>query len=116
MLRLVALALAVFSSSASAAPVMLNCVIATQNDGPLQMNVQLNEEGGSVSYSFPHSGVSVTKGAIFAPDRVAFGSFVVSRTNLSVQRINNGEFDQRVFKLPPVEHGTCTIDTRKRAF
>lgn len=111
-----ALAAVLVSSGASAAPVMLNCTISTQNDGPLQIEVQLNEGGGTVSYSFPHSGRSVVKPAIFAPDRVSFGSFSVNRTDLTIQRINDGQFDQSVFKLPPVEFGRCTLDERERAF
>lgn len=113
-------ATAVFASLAAspavAAPVMLHCVIDTQNDGPLQMEVQLNEQGGTVSYSFPQRGNSFTTRAIFAPDHVAFKSFVVSRTDLTIQRRNDGEFDQRVFRLPPVEYGKCSLDARKRAF
>ena len=111
-----ALAAVFVSSGANAAPIMLNCIIDTQNGGPLKMEVQLNEEAGIVSYSFPQRGNSFTKRAIFAPDHVAFGSFLVSRTDLSVQRKNDGEFDQRVFRLPPVEYGKCSLDTRKRAF
>ena len=109
-------ALAALSTSpAIAASVMLTCVIDTQNDGPLTMEVQLNEQAGTVSYSFPQRGNSFTTKAIFAPDHVAFRSFVVSRTDLTVQRRNDGQFDH-VLRLPPVEHGKCSLDTRKRAF
>jgi hypothetical protein len=111
-----ALAAILISSGASAAPVMLNCVIDTQNDGPLNIDLQLNEQAGTVSYSFPQRGNSFTTRAIFTPNHVAFGSFAISRTELTIQRKNDGEFDQPVFHLPPVENGKCGLDTRKRAF
>src|SRR5438270_12769781 len=115
MLRSCVVALVALSSAANAAPVMLNCEL-TQEGGPLTVNVQLNEAAGTVSYSLPATGVSVEKSAIFAPDHVSFGGFWVSRTDLTFKRINDGEYDQSIFHMPPVNYGNCALDTRKRAF
>lgn len=114
MLKSAGLALAVFSSAASAAPVMLNCEL-TQHDGPLKIDVQLNEDAGTVSWSFPATGVSVTRAAIFTPDRVSFGSFSISRTDLTLQRVND-TVDQEYDHEAPVSYGKCSLDSRKRAF
>jgi hypothetical protein len=94
------------SSAATAAPVYLSCVINSAVDGNFAMDIQLNEEAGTVSYTFPDNGRSFSMAALFAPDRVSFGGFQVSRTDLSIYRTNNGV----------VDHGTCKIDTRHRAF
>ena len=80
------------------------------------MDVQLNEEGGRASYSFPDVGESYTFKAIFAPDHVSFNQFWVSRTDLSFKRINDGPYDQAVYHRPSVEYGKCRLDARKRAF
>lgn len=102
-------------SAATAAPVYLTCVLNTQNDGDLAVNVQLNEEGGTVSYTFPRNGNSFTVRAIFAPDKVSFRGFEISRTDLSIQRVNDGAFS-RIRNDPMVDRGRCQIDQRNRAF
>jgi hypothetical protein len=114
MLKSAGLALAVFSSAASAVPVMLNCEL-TQHDGPLKIDVQLNEEAGTVSWTFPATGHSVTRPAIFTPDHVSFSAFSISRTDLSLQRVND-TVDQEYDHEAPVSYGKCSLDTRKRAF
>jgi hypothetical protein len=104
------------SSAGVAAPVMLNCDLTTQADGVIKMDVQLNEQGGTASYSFPDQGESFTFAAIFAPDHVSFNQFWISRTDLSFKRINNGPYDQTIYHRPAVEYGKCHVDARKRVF
>lgn len=103
------------STGANAAPVYLTCVLNAHVDGDIPINVQLNEEGGSASYTFPQSGRSFTVRAIFAPDKVSFGSFEISRTDLAISRINDDDFD-RLAHRPPIDHGRCQIDRQSRVF
>ena len=108
------LALTAVPTAASATPVMLNCVVNASD--PVTMSVQLNEDAGTVTYTFPDNGRTYRMAAFFAPDRVSFNSFSIDRKSLAIQRHNNGQFDQSVFKLPPVDTGKCVLDTQKRAF
>jgi hypothetical protein len=105
-----------FPAAANAAPVYLKCELTTDADGPLLMRVQLNEQAGTAAYSFPDNGDSFSVRAIFAPEKVSFGAFVVDRTTLGIQRINNGRFDQSVLGLPPRNYGQCELDNQTRAF
>jgi hypothetical protein len=117
MLRVIGFAAALtVPAAANCAPVMLNCELPTQNDGLIRMDVQLNEEAGTASYTFPDNGRSYTFNAIFAPDHVSFNAFWISRADMTFKRINNGPLDQEIYHRPPVEVGKCSLDTRKRAF
>ncbi len=107
--------MSVLPTAANAAPVYLSCVVNTQNDGDLAVDVQLNEDGGTASYSFPRNGNSFTVRAIFTPDKVSFRGFEISRTDLTIQRINDGAFN-RIRNDPPSDRGRCQIDQRDRAF
>jgi hypothetical protein len=117
MVRTIAALVAVAASGAAmASPVMLNCDLATQADGLIKMNVQLNEENGTATYSFPDQGDSYSFKAAFAPDHVSFNQFWISRNDLTFKRINDGPYDQAIYHRPPVEFGKCRMDARKRAF
>lgn len=115
-LMLSSIALICCSTAANASPVFLNCVLTTPRAGPLKIDIQLNEEGGTVGYTFPDNGRSYTVRGIFTPDHVSFMRFSVSRTDLTIQRRNDGQFDQSVYHLAPVDTGRCVMDSRKRAF
>lgn len=93
------------SCGAGAAPVHMKCQFESGTDkGPF--DVQLNEEARIVKFTSPTGGTHL-KPAVFTSKTVVFSSFVVDRSNLSVQRI--------VFKRPPVDHGKCRLNNIKAA-
>jgi hypothetical protein len=115
MYRVAAIALALFSSGAGAAPVYLNCRLdpGAKAGGDPEMNVTLNEDTESVTYSFPSIGRAFTVHGVFAADHVTFNGFTIDRTNLAFQRDMS---DLQVSGPPIIDHGKCTLVQVKRAF
>ena len=112
---LAALALAAFPCSAYAAPVYLRCQLdpsATGGAGgedfatKAPMDVTLNEDAGTVTYTFPEMGRAYTVRGVFTVDKVEFNGFTVDRTNFMFQRNTLGIID----------HGRCALVEVKRAF
>lgn len=93
-----------FPCAASAATVHMKCQL-DRDAGKNPFDVQLNEEAGIVSWSFP-SGTRYSERAAFTDKSISFSNFVIDRTNLTVQRI--------VFKRPPVDHGKCWPNMMKQ--
>lgn len=111
----VALALAFVPCSAYAAPVYLKCQLDPGARGgaggvdhatSAPIDVTLNEEAGTVTYSFPTMGRSYTVRGIFTADRVEFNGFMVDRTNFAFQRVT----------LSTIDRGRCALVEIKRAF
>lgn len=107
--------LAGLSVPAYAAPVFLKCSLNNTDNTLLKVDVQLNEEAGTVSYAFPDLGRAYTVRAIFTPTEVSFGSFFVSRTDLSFKRANGGALS-RIANDPSVSYGKCEVNKTTRAF
>ena len=103
------------ASPAAASPTLLNCWLKDTDNTIVKIDTQFNEEGGTVSYSFPDFGRSYTVRAIFTPSQVSFGGFTVSRTDLSLKRANDTDID-RVENYPPYSYGRCVINKTPRAF
>lgn len=77
------------------------------------MNVTLNEESESVTYSFPDIERAFTVHGVFAADHVTFNGFTIDRTNLAFQRDMS---DLQVSGPPIIDRGKCTLVQVKRAF
>ncbi len=93
-----------FPCAASAATVHMKCQVDRGSDKS-HFDVQLKEEAGIVSLSYPNS-TQYSERAAFTPKSISFSSFVRDRTNLTVQHF--------VFKRPPVDHGKCWPNKMKR--
>lgn len=106
--------LAIAPSPAKATPVFLKCTLSSANEETL-IHVQLNEQGGTSSYTFPKFGRSLTVPAIFTPDEVVFNGFFIDRATLAFKRKNSGLVAEATH-MPPYDHGSCQIDSVKRAF
>lgn len=111
----VALALALFPCSAYASPVYLKCQLdpGAKGDAGGQdyaakapMDVTLNEDAETVTYTFPAMGRAFTAHGVFTAENVTFNGFTVNRTNLAFQRANLGSIDR----------GRCALVQVKRAF
>ena len=111
----VALALALVPCSAYAAPVYLKCQLdpgATGGTGgedhatKAPIDVTLNEEAGTVTYSFPTMGRAYTVRGVFTASQVQFNGFSIDRTNFAFQRSTLGVIDR----------GRCSLAAVERAF
>jgi hypothetical protein len=109
-----AIALLYAPAIASAAPVFLRCEMPNGPGHTLQMSVQLNEQAGIANYSFAN-GDTFRASAIFTPNAVTFGAFVIDRSTLMIRRKNDGAL-ARLSNLPSVSQGQCQIDQQQRAF
>jgi hypothetical protein len=138
MFRLAAIAFALVSTTAEAAPVYLHCQFnpATDENHNVAMDVTLNESEGTVTYTFPNNPNVISSKAAFLANSVAFGSspvvmadgstvtlggFTIDRTNLSLTErkmdIPNAPITadtQFTFRFVPV--GSCAVVQPKRAF
>ena len=102
------------AASASGGPVYLTCTLDAKPDWI--MDVQLNEQSGSASIHYRHGGSgAITRRAAFAPDRISFERYVVSRTDLRFSKDNRRDTWASVMNLPPMEYGQCVIDDRERS-
>jgi hypothetical protein len=133
MFRVAAIAFALGSTAAGAAPVYLHCQFdpaLDENHRP-PMDLTLNENESTVTWTFANSERVFSSPAAFLADSVAFGSstighetiggFTINRTNLALQerKMNiptapitaQTEF---TYRFVPV--GTCAIVQTKRAF
>jgi hypothetical protein len=115
MYRVAAIALVLFASTAEAAPVYLHCQLdpGAKAGGDPEMNVTLNEETETVTYSAPTIGRAFTVHGVFAADHVTFNGFTIDRTNLAFQRDMS---DLQVEGPPIIDHGKCTLVKVNRAF
>jgi hypothetical protein len=110
-----ALVFAFASCSAHAAPIYLRCQLDPSAKGAggaedlvakAPMEVTLNEEAGTVTYTFPEVGRAYTVHGVFTADKVEFNGFAIDRTNFLFQRDTFGIID----------HGRCMLVEVKRAF
>jgi len=134
MFRVAAIAIALASTTAGAAPVYLHCQFdpALDENHRAPMDVTLNEDESTVTWTFANNEHVFSSKAAFLADSVAFGSstignntiggFTIDRTNLSLQ--------ERKMNVPPlssitaqteftyhfVRVGSCTIVHVNRAF
>ena len=105
-----------FAAPAAASPVFLRCSLSNENNGAaFEVEVQMNEEAGTVSYAFPEVGRAYTVAAVFTTAEVSFNNFTVSRTSLAFKRSNDGDLS-KIAGYPPYSYGTCSLDTSPRAF
>ena len=118
-----ACALALIPHSAHATPVYLKCQLdpgATGGAGgqdlaaQAPMDVTLNEEAGTVTYTFPQIGRAYTVRGVFTVDRVTFNGFTIDRTNLAFTRDISAS--QAPGRAPVVDRGRCTLAQVERAF
>jgi hypothetical protein len=134
MFRVVAIAFALVSTTAEAAPVYLHCQFdpALDENHRAPMDVTLNEDESTVTWTFANNEHVFSSKAAFLANSVAFGSstigdntiggFTIDRTNLALQ--------ERKMNVPPLSSitaqteftyrfvpvGTCSIVQTKRAF
>jgi len=122
MYRIAAIVLALFSSAAEAGPVYLKCQLDKGARGgggardlamEAPMDVTLNEEAGTVTYTLPQIGRAFTVTGVFTADKVTFNGFTVDRTNLAFLRDMS---DLQVEGPPIIDHGKCTLVKVNRAF
>jgi hypothetical protein len=133
MFRLAAIAFALISTAAEAAPVYLNCQFdpALDEDHRAPMDVTLNESESTVTWKFSNNEHVYSRKSAFLVDSVAFGSssignetiggFTIDRTNLTLRdrKMNiptTPVTAQTEFTYRFVPVGTCTIVQIKRAF
>jgi hypothetical protein len=123
MFRVAVVAVSLFSSAAEAAPVYLKCQLdpgalggAGGRDMATQapMDVTLNEDAGTVTYSFPQIGRAFTVPGVFTADKVSFNGFTVNRTNFAFQRDMSDV--QAPGMRPIIDSGRCKLADIKRAF
>jgi hypothetical protein len=123
MFRLGAMLLLLVPAAAEAAPVYLKCQLDQGAQGgagardlatQAPMDVTLNEDAGSVTYSFPQIGRAFTVPGVFTADKVTFNGFSVDRTNLALQRDMTDL--QAPGRTPIVDRGKCTIVHMNRVF
>ena len=133
MFRLAAIAFALISTTAEAAPVYLHCQFdpALDENRRAPMDVTLNESESTVTWTFANNEHVFSSKAAFLADSVAFGSskigretmggFTIDRTNLTLRErkmnIPNTPVTAQTeftYRFEPV--GTCTIVQLKRAF
>jgi hypothetical protein len=122
MFRLAGILLALLPATVQASPVYLKCLLDPAGQGRAgsrdlstePMDVALNEEAGSVTYSFPWIDRSFTVRGAFTADKVTFNGFTVDRTDLAFTR------DMSDLQAPGraaiVDRGKCTLVQVKRAF
>lgn len=114
-LRMLALiGAASIAAPVQAAPVFLTCHMAQPDGEVFQADLQMNEEAGTVTYSFPDNGRTFTVRGFFTPAEVSFGRFTISRTDLTFKRNNEGLLGSSADKAS--SSGKCAIDQTQRAF
>jgi hypothetical protein len=133
MYRVTAIAFALFSSAAGAAPVYLHCQFdpALDENHRAPMDVTLNESESTVTWAFANNEHVFSGKAAFLADSVAFGSstirndtiggFTIDRTNLTLHErkmdIPNTPITAETeftYRFVPV--GKCAVVQVKRAF
>lgn len=121
--RIAAIMLFLLPAAAEATPVYLKCRLnatAQGGAGPgdlliqAPMDVTLNEDASTVTYSFPQIGRAFTVPGMFTADKVAFNGFTVDRTNLAFQRDMSGL--RAPGRTPLIDRGECTLVHASRAF
>lgn len=109
-----AIALALAPCSAIAAPVYLKCQLDQDVGKATPWDVTLNEETGTVSFSFPDIRHALTARGIFTADTVTSNGFTFDRTNFGFQRDLSDI--QAPGRKPIIDRGRCAIAQTKRAF
>ena len=102
------------SAPASTAPTYLACMIQAQT-GPFEVDLTIDEPSQSVTTAMPSTGHAERLAAVFAPATVSFRtamlSYVVSRTDLSIERMLT------IGGKAWVDRGTCHLQkVPKRKF
>ena|SRR5947209_8093590 len=123
MYRVAAIALLLFSSAAGAAPVYLHCQFdpALDDSHRAPMDVTLNENESTVTWTFPGIGRTFSGPAAFKAQSVSFNGFTIDRTNLALRDSKMNVPDGPIaadtqFSFSEVTVGTCTVVQVKRAF
>ena len=133
MFRIASIAVAFMASTAHAEPVYLHCQFdpALDESHRAPMNVTLNENESTVTWTFVNNERVFSSKAAFLADSVAFGSskigndtiggFTIDRTNLALRerKMNAPSAPitaQTEFTYRFVSIGTCTVVQLKRAF
>ena len=111
---IIAIAIAVIPCAANAAPVYLQCQLTQDVGQKAPWDVTLNEEAGTVTYTFPELGRAYTVPGVFTAGKVTFRSFTINRTNFAFLR------DLSSLQAPDraalIDHGRCALAEVKRAF
>ena len=99
---------------AARAPSGIVTLVCTMQDPakPYRLDVEVNEEKGTVTPSRPDTGGGSEMKAVFMPDAVRFGPFTLSRTTLRIRRVNGGQQT----KEPPIVDGQCDVAEVDRVF
>lgn len=120
---IIAIAVAFTPSLANAAPVYLKCQLDQGAKGgaggrdlamEAPMDVSLNEDAGTVTYTLPKIGRAFTVRGVFTADKVSFNGFTVDRTNFAFQR-DMSEL-QAPGREPIIDHGQCALAEVRRSF
>jgi hypothetical protein len=100
--------------TATRAPSGIVTLVCTMQDPakPYKLDVEVNEEKGTVTPSRPDTGGGSEMKAVFMPDAVRFGPFTLSRTTLRIQRTNGGQ----QAKEPSIVDGQCDVAEVDRVF
>jgi hypothetical protein len=128
MLRLAAMAFALVSTTAAAAPVYLRCQFDPALDESRRppMDVTLNESESTVSWAFANIDRVMSGKATFSAESVLFnrsdiGGFTIDRTNLMLRERKMNIPTQPItaqtdFTYRSVAVGTCEVVNVKTAF
>lgn len=133
MCRVAVIALALFSTTAEAAPIYLHCEFdpATDENHRAPMDVTLNESESTVTWTFANNEHVFSGKAAFLANSVAFGSstigndtiggFTINRTNLTLSERKMNIPSEPItaqteftYRFAPV--GKCALAEVKRAF
>jgi len=111
---IIAIAMAAVPSAANAAPIYLKCQLEQDVGKQAPWDVTLNEEAGTVTYSFPELGRAYTVPGVFTVDKVTFRGFAIDRTNFAFQRDLSSL--QAPGRAPIIDYGRCALAEVRRAF
>jgi hypothetical protein len=105
------------SRMAAHGPSGIVTLVCTMRDPakPYQLDVEVNEEKGTVTPSRPDTGGGSEMKAVFMPDAVRFGPFTLSRTTLRIQR-TNGSYVSQQAKETAIIDGQCNVAEVDRVF
>ncbi len=80
-------------------------------DHPYRLDIEVNEAKGTVTPSRPDTGAGSEMRAVFMPDTVRFGPFMIDRTTLRIHRSTGTASHEAVID------GQCSLIRRmRRAF
>jgi len=107
------LATAGFAPCALAAPTYLTCMMPAGTGQPMaRWDVTLDEAAGTARYAIPSMNVIQKYPAVFTADKVLFGSFEISRVDLTLTRT------LQILDEKRIDTGQCSLakPPQKRKF